>query len=172
MSFLLLKQRKEKKKREAKKKVCQIWFTFFLLNECLLMIFFMVKFWILLYATKYLFFFQKFTWTQKSNPFLSGRNTKLRGWPLVNPFLCRLQNRSWFKPVMWSRSQIGCKANERKTFVIVIISTYKWAGITAGKNVTLPNLIVIKHRHSQNPIERIAVSNKAPVSGLLYRRDS
>ena len=44
MSFLLLKQRKEKKKREAKKKVYQIWFTFFLLNECLLMIFFMVKF--------------------------------------------------------------------------------------------------------------------------------
>ena len=118
------------------------------------------------------FFFQKFTWTQKSNPFLSGRNTKLRGWTLVNPFLCRSQNRSWFKPVMWSRSQIGCKADERKTFVIVIISTYKWAGITARKNVTLPNLIVIKHRHSQNPIERIAVSNKEPVSGLLYRRDS
>ena len=173
MSFLLLKQRKEKKKREAKKKVCQIWFTFFLLNECLLMIFFMVKFWILLYATKYLFFFSKIYMNSnlKSYPFLSGRNTKLRGWPLVNPFLCRLQNRSWFKPVMWSRSQIGCKANERKTFVIVIIWTYKWAGITAGKNVTLPNLIVIKHRHSQNPIERIAVSKK-PVSGLLYRRDS
>ena len=170
MSFLLLKQRKEKKKREAKKKVCQIWFTFFLLNECLLMIFFMVKFWILLYATKYLFFFKNLH-ELKSHPFLSGRNTKLRGWPLVNPFLCRLQNRSWFKPVMWSRSQIGCKANERKTFVIVIISTYKWAGITAGKNVTLPNLIVIKHRHSQNPIERIAVSKK-PVSGLLYRHDS
>ena len=71
-----------------------------------------------------------------------------------------------------SRSQIGCKANERKTFLIVIISTYKWAGITAGKNVTLPNLIVIKHRHSQKPIEQITVSNKEPVSGLLYRHDS
>ena len=152
MSFLLLKQRKEKKKREAKKKVYQIWFTFFLLNKRLLMIFLWLNFECYCMLQNTFFFFQKFTWTQKSNPFLSGRNTKFRGWPLVNPFLCRSQNRSWFKPVMWSRSQIGCKADERKTFVIVIISTYKWAGITAEKNVTLPNLILIKHRHSQNPI--------------------
>ena len=60
---------------------------------------------------------------------------------------------------------------EEKQFIIVIISTYKWAGITAEKNVRLLNTTVIKYRHFQNPTERIAIS-KRPVSDLYESRDS
>ena len=60
---------------------------------------------------------------------------------------------------------------EEKQFIIVILSTYKWAGITAEKNVTLLNTTVIKYRHFQNPTERIAIS-KRPVSDLYESRDS
>ena len=60
---------------------------------------------------------------------------------------------------------------EEKQFIIVIISTYKWAGITKEKNVTLLNMTVIKHRLFQNPTERIAIS-KRPVSDLSESRDS
>ena len=65
----------------------------------------------------------------------------------------------------------GVKQMEEKQFIIVIISTYKWAGITKEKNVTLLNMIFIKHRHSQHSIERNATYKK-PVSDLSESRDS
>ena len=60
---------------------------------------------------------------------------------------------------------------KEKQFVIVIISTYKRAGINTGKNKTVPNMIFIKHGCSLNPTERIAIS-KMQVSDLLYFCDS
>ena len=60
---------------------------------------------------------------------------------------------------------------KEKQFVIVIISTYKRAGINTGKNKMVPNMIFIKHGCSLNPTERIAIS-KMQVSDLLYFCDS
>ena len=84
----------------------------FLPNKSLLIFFFfMMKFWIFLYATKALFF-QKLSSTQKSTSFISGRNKKLL-WLLCESIPLTVTNSLvvWF---MWPRSNIGCKVGERK----------------------------------------------------------
>ena len=113
--------------------------------------------------------FLKLASTQKSISFVSERNTKLR-WLLCESIPLAVTNSSWFH--LWDPDlRQGVKQMEEKQFIIVIISTYKWAGITAEKNVTLLNTTVIKYRHFQNPTERIAIS-KRPVSVLYESRDS
>ena len=118
---------------------------------------------------KKLLFFKKLTSTQKSTSFVSERNTKL-WWLLCGSIPLAVTNSSWF--YLWDPDlRQGVKQMEEKQFIIVIISTYKWAGITKEKNVTLLNMTVIKHRLFQNPTERIAIS-KRPVSDLSESRDS
>ena len=119
---------------------------------------------------KKLLFFKKLTSTQKSTLFVSERNTKL-WWLLCGSIPLAVTNSSWFFLCRDPDLRQGVKQMEEKQFIIVIISTYKWAGITAKKNVTLLNMTVIKHRHFQNPTERIAIS-KRPVSDLSESRDS
>ena len=99
-----------------------------------------VKVWILLYATKEFSFFQKLTSTQKSTLFFSERNMKLR-WLLCESIPPAVTNSSWFH--LWDPDlRQGVKQIEEKQFIIAIISTYKWAGITKEKNVTLLNMTV------------------------------
>ena len=144
-------------------------FTIFLLNQRLLIISLVgLKFEFYCMLQKKIHFFQKLTSTQKSTSFFSERNTKLR-WLLCESIPLAVTNSSWF--YLWDPDlRQGVKQMEEKQFIIVIISTYKWAGITKEKNVTLLNMIFIKHRHSQHSIERNAIY-KRPVSDLSESRD-
>ena len=144
-------------------------FKIFLLNQCPLIISLLwlnFEFYCVLQKT---LIFLKLASTQKSISFVSERNTKLR-WLLCESIPLAVTNSSWFYLCDPDLRQ-GVKQMEEKRFIIVIISTYKWAGITAEKNVTLLNTTVIKYRHFQNPTERIAIS-KRPVSVLYESRDS
>ena len=144
-------------------------FKIFLLNQCPLIISLLwlnFEFYCVLQKT---LIFLKLASTQKSISFVSERNTKLR-WLLCESIPLAVTNSSWFH--LWDPDlRQGVKQMEEKQFIIVIISTYKWAGITAEKNVTLLNTTVIKYRHFQNPTERIAIS-KRPVSDLYESRES